>query len=216
MSPPSPSDPRVRRTRRQLREAFLVLADEREIAAITVGDIAGRAGINRNTFYRHYRDKDELVAGTLDALFDELTAASRELVAAHAISIADGGPPTMVALFRVLGRHPRLYRRLLGEAGSTGFADRLRAFHERQFLQLWHDLGLEVVQGSPPVELRARLGATAVEGAIGWWLASDPSDSPERAATWTWQLLTPLWSLTVGPAIPPGDTTSVPVARPGT
>jgi AcrR family transcriptional regulator len=36
------------------------LAAERGFDAITVGDIARRAGVNRATFYRHYQDKYDL------------------------------------------------------------------------------------------------------------------------------------------------------------
>jgi AcrR family transcriptional regulator len=54
------TDPRVRRTHELLQEALIELAAERGFDAITVGDIARRAGVNRATFYRHYQDKYDL------------------------------------------------------------------------------------------------------------------------------------------------------------
>jgi GAF domain-containing protein len=51
-------DPRVRRTHKLLQEALLELAAERGFDAVTVGDIARRASVNRATFYRHYQDKN--------------------------------------------------------------------------------------------------------------------------------------------------------------
>src|SRR5437588_10350962 len=68
------SDPRVKRTRRLLMQAFTELAAEKDIRAITVQDIAGRATLNRATFYAHFRDKDAL----LDAAFRDRT---REMLA---------------------------------------------------------------------------------------------------------------------------------------
>src|SRR5947209_1394748 len=68
------SDPRVRRTRDLLMQALFDLAAEKDIRAITVQDIAGRATLNRATFYAHFRDKDAL----LDAAFRERT---REMLA---------------------------------------------------------------------------------------------------------------------------------------
>jgi AcrR family transcriptional regulator len=198
MSTSRPLDPRVRRTRRLLQEALLALAEERDFAAITVGEITRRADVNRNTFYLHYRDKDDLVSQTLDALFDELTAPSRTFVDSHKALAQDVVPDSTLALFQELGHRRGLYRRLMGEAGSTVFADRLRAFHERQFLRLWHDLRVVAASGSPPPELRARLGATAMEGAIGWWLSSEEAVDSDQAATWAWQLLSPLWFAAVG------------------
>jgi AcrR family transcriptional regulator len=198
MSTSRPLDPRVRRTRRLLQDALLALAEERDFSAITVGEITRRADVNRNTFYLHYRDKDDLVTQTLDALFDELTAPSRAFVESHKSLSPDVVPESTLALFRELGHRPRFYHRLLGEAGSTAFADRLRAFHERQFLRLWHDFGVSAAPGRPPAELRARFGATAMEGAIGWWLSSEEAVDSDQAATWAWQLLTPLWFAAVG------------------
>src|SRR5258708_12957750 len=64
-------DPRVRRTRELLTAAFAELMDERGFAAVTVQDIAERAGINRATFYAHYDDKfalfDQMVRGLFRA-----------------------------------------------------------------------------------------------------------------------------------------------------
>jgi AcrR family transcriptional regulator len=58
-------DPRARRTRRLLVEAFEALMHERGYGRITVGNIASRATVNRATFYLHFRDKDALLEETL-------------------------------------------------------------------------------------------------------------------------------------------------------
>lgn len=52
----------IRRTHKFLQEAMIELITEKGFDAITVGDIAERAMINRATFYRHYLDKYDLVA----------------------------------------------------------------------------------------------------------------------------------------------------------
>ena len=130
---------------------------------------------------------------TLDALFEALTSASRAFADAHRALAPNVVPDSTLALFRQLALRPAFYHRLLGEAGSTAFADRLRAFHERQFLRLWHDLKVVAAPGSPPAEMRARVAATAIEGAIGWWLSSDAATDSEQVAIWTWELLNPLW-----------------------
>lgn len=63
----SREDPRVTRTRKLIRDALTSLIAEKSFDAITVQDIAGRATINRATFYAHYTDKFAL----LDALVRE-------------------------------------------------------------------------------------------------------------------------------------------------
>jgi AcrR family transcriptional regulator len=53
-------DPRVKRTRRWIMEAFMALLQKKTINAISVQDIAAEAGINRATFYAHFDDKFDL------------------------------------------------------------------------------------------------------------------------------------------------------------
>ncbi|MBI4304912.1 MAG: TetR family transcriptional regulator, partial [Chloroflexi bacterium] len=47
----NPQDPRVKRTRKLLHDAFDSLLSEKSFEAITVQDIAERATVNRATFY---------------------------------------------------------------------------------------------------------------------------------------------------------------------
>jgi AcrR family transcriptional regulator len=185
-------DPRIRRTRRVLQEAVLTLAEERDFSEITVRDITARADVNRATFYLHYRNKEDLVAQALDALFDEFTAEERAFVAAHGRLTPDVVPPPMVDLFRHAADRSELYRRLLGESGPGAFASRLRAFHEQAFLVVWHDMGLAPLAGSAPPDLRARVAAAAAEGAIRWWLDCGKGDGAETTAAWMWKVVRPL------------------------
>ena len=48
------TDPRTRKTKRAIRNAFAKLLSEKEIDQITVRDISELAEINRKTFYRYY------------------------------------------------------------------------------------------------------------------------------------------------------------------
>ncbi|HEV2237042.1 MAG TPA: TetR/AcrR family transcriptional regulator [Ktedonobacterales bacterium] len=61
------TDPRVKRTRKLLLEAFEALLEEKSFHDISVQDIAERATINRATFYAHFVDKYAL----LDEAFSE-------------------------------------------------------------------------------------------------------------------------------------------------
>ena len=54
-------DPRVKRTRQLLEQAFLQVASEKGFQAVSVQDITERAGVNRATFYDHFTDKYELL-----------------------------------------------------------------------------------------------------------------------------------------------------------
>ena len=54
-------DPRVKRTRQMLEQAFLELVSEKGFQSIGVQDITDRAGVNRATFYAHFPDKYALL-----------------------------------------------------------------------------------------------------------------------------------------------------------
>jgi AcrR family transcriptional regulator len=187
------TDPRAMRTRRQVIEAILAIATSEDVAGISVESIAGRAGINRTTFYRHFRDRDEAVREALDALFAELTAEDRKFVLDRPHLSPDVVPAGIVAqLLHIAGAAP-LYRRLLGSTGSAAFAARLRTYHEDQFLQLWVDQGLTALPGSAPVEFRARLASGAFQNVISWWLEDGQHIPAESIATWLWEGLRALW-----------------------
>ncbi|HMZ06466.1 MAG TPA: TetR family transcriptional regulator [Anaerolineales bacterium] len=54
-------DPRVKRTRQLVEQAFTQLIREKEFQSISVQDISERAEINRATFYAHFPDKYALL-----------------------------------------------------------------------------------------------------------------------------------------------------------
>ncbi len=54
-------DPRVKRTRHMIVEAFMTLINDKGFKSVTVQDITGQAGINRATFYAHFKDKYSLL-----------------------------------------------------------------------------------------------------------------------------------------------------------
>ncbi len=57
-TPVNANDPRVKRTRQLLLQAFMALLEEKQhIYSISVQDIAERATVNRATFYAHFEDK---------------------------------------------------------------------------------------------------------------------------------------------------------------
>ena len=57
----NPNDPRILKTKKLLKEAFeqLVLVYD-DYMSITVKELCDKAGVNRKTFYLHYRQVDEL------------------------------------------------------------------------------------------------------------------------------------------------------------
>jgi len=69
------NDPRVKRSRQLIKDAFTQLILESDFESITVKDITERATINRATFYAHYEDKYILLEKLFLDFFDQTLAA---------------------------------------------------------------------------------------------------------------------------------------------
>lgn len=67
-------DPRVKRTRKLLQQAFLELIQEKSFASISIQDITERATVNRATFYAHFADKFELLDSIIREQFQQAVA----------------------------------------------------------------------------------------------------------------------------------------------
>ena len=68
----SRTDPRIRKTRASIRDAFVRMMQKKDYEAITVTDIAESAQINRKTFYAHYETKDQIFTQIVEEMFLDL------------------------------------------------------------------------------------------------------------------------------------------------
>jgi AcrR family transcriptional regulator len=66
---PEKLDPRVKRTRQMIEQAFMALVVEKGFQSLSVQDITDRAGINRATFYAHFPDKYSLLDHSIQQAF---------------------------------------------------------------------------------------------------------------------------------------------------
>ena len=65
-------DLRVQRTRKNIREAFIHLAQKKKIKRITIKELANEAMINKATFYLHYHDLEDLVSEIEDSTIEDI------------------------------------------------------------------------------------------------------------------------------------------------
>src|SRR5882757_7171577 len=81
-------DRRVRRTRKQLHDAFIALVIEKGYEKTTIQDILDRADVGRSTFYVHYRDKEALLTANFDAMQEHLEYELDQIAATGPVDVA--------------------------------------------------------------------------------------------------------------------------------
>ncbi len=65
------TDLRIRRSRQWLHEALISLIEEKSYDEISITDITERANLSRNTFYLHYKSKEELLASIIGNFIED-------------------------------------------------------------------------------------------------------------------------------------------------
>jgi AcrR family transcriptional regulator len=100
--------PREPRADRAILAAVLELMAERGVSALSMDDVARRAGVGKAAIYRRYRSKDELIAAAVAALVsdievpdtgsthDDLLALMWDAVEVYTSAIAASAMPSLV------------------------------------------------------------------------------------------------------------------------
>ncbi len=186
---PSTEDGRVLRTRRALRDALIALILERGWDGFGVLELCERANVGRSTFYTHFADKEELVAGNFEDL-------RRVLRAQLAASTEGAGRP--LAFARGLIQHAHEQRRLfLAIVGK-----RSGQFVQRRFRDLVLGLVREDLAGLLSAAPRREAAIAFVTGAflelLTWSLEAKSPPSPEETDALFRELVEPVLEVAAG------------------
>ena len=122
-------DPRVVKTRKKLRQAFLDLLKTRKLSEMNIKDLTNQAGVTRGTFYLHYRDKDTFVETIMEEIIEDFYDNVVKYVA------YDGNEDKLIPqiildrVFDYIGESPEFFVTLLKENDAemyrTLFSDKL-------------------------------------------------------------------------------------------
>ncbi len=182
-------DPRVVRTRRLLREAFMELVAEKGYWDITIQDITDRATLNRVTFYLHYDNKEDLLVQTTNYIQDELVkrveppqegASPREIV-----------QEALATNFRIFADYADFMKSMLGKDGVWSFIFAMQDYHYRASMETFQKMGKDF---SPEKEREIQIVLRGMHstfmGVLQWWFANDMSLTPEEMAQIVYKIYT--------------------------
>ena len=172
------NDLRVIKTKRGLREAFIRLLLQKGYDAISIQDIATEAEAARVTFYRHYKDKEELLVDLLNVTYEELAQRKNQ------VSTDDNFERMYLSryiLYEHIQEREIIYKILFSSRGTQVVIERLRKlFADRAKSQIEKRFLPEQLQ--IPVEIIAYHTASAQIGLAIWWLQNDKPYPPEYMA----------------------------------
>lgn len=153
------------------------LVERKAFSKLSIKEITAEAGLDRTTFYLHYRGLHELMDALAARLFAELYEAIYEgdLSAVYSQSPEDL-EGYVEKVFRHLETYRAFYRRVLGNQGDPYFKDLFEA--------MLSELLFEPVAASQrfktnlSAELIIRFYVSGFTGITTWWLAKDmPMDA---------------------------------------
>lgn len=163
------NDARVVRTRAALHRALLTLAERMSFADITVTAIAGEAGVGYATFFRHYPDKQSLLAAIAAELVDQL-------VTEIGVSAAIHPRETGMKLAQFVEE-----RRGICHALLVGVGDEIRRVIVRRAIESAQAMTPPESHGFPP-ELIISHTASAALTMLAWWLENPQAMDRARLA----------------------------------
>jgi AcrR family transcriptional regulator len=170
---PTKVDPRVRRTRRMLRDALVSLILEKDYASISIKEVTKRAEVAYITFFRHFDGLDEL-------LMEVLEQGQLDLMArVEALAKQSEGPTLETEgrlIFEYIQQNADLFRILL----KSQSVSRVRKKVVRNIAAIFQRSCTPLANSISPVtaDIAANHIATALLSLIEWWLENKLSPPP--------------------------------------
>jgi AcrR family transcriptional regulator len=174
-SSPVNIDPRVKRTRRLLRDALVSLILKKDFASITIREITERAEVAYITFYRHYESLDQLLMEVLDEGLAELMTHIETLAKQSETSDLETEGRL---IFEYIGQKADLFHVLFKSQSVT----RVRKKVVRNIAVIFQKSCLPLAQSGNPTAsaMLSNHIAISLVALIEWWLDNKMDPAPEQ------------------------------------
>lgn len=172
-SSPVNVDPRVRRTRRLLRDALVSLVLEKDFASISIKEITERAEVAYITFFRHYESLDQLLMEALDEGLGELMTRIETLAKQSDTSNLETEGRL---IFEYIGQKADLFRILFKSQSVI----RVRKKVVRNIAAVFQKSCLPLARSGNPMAtaMLSNHIATSLLSLIEWWLENKMNPAP--------------------------------------
>ena len=175
------TDRRVKRTHKILVDALIAESLEKGYDQVTIRDITDRADIAYSTFFRHYRDKDELLLAMLGSVLETM----RDLILQNPDASAESAGRI---LFAHIQEHARFYRVLFNGHGTSAVLWRFQQMVEADVLKIYASR-ITTANAGILLELVVHHLIAAIIAMVTWWLAHDMPYPVEQMARYYSELV---------------------------
>ncbi len=176
-------NPRITISKRLMKNALLELLKEKEIGKISITELCARAGINRATFYRHYKLPQDLLLDIETELVERL-----QNIAPLPTSIK-GSKPYLERLFTYIYENAEVIRILIQANTENNLPHILDKYNHVLLENMVHMTDGSHLKESDITLISAYLGGGGYY-LVRAWLLYDMEKTPEEIAQFAFELLT--------------------------
>ncbi|PGM52725.1 TetR/AcrR family transcriptional regulator [Bacillus sp. AFS053548] len=182
---------KVAKTKKLIKETLLDLIEEKGFEAISVRDITLKAGLNRGTFYLHYRDKYDLMEKSqneiLEGLQDRLIFIRPKEM--NEFYSNDMVYPPILNVYHYLKENQRFIKILISTKGDPAFPKKMKEHIKETIYEKLVDLLEEEYMIDIPHEYTTAFISSAFFGLLEQWLEKEEPITPEEMAIMHMKLL---------------------------
>lgn len=166
-------DKRIINTKKKLTNTLLVLIEEKKLKDITVLELCKNANINRTTFYKYYKDIDDLVEKIEESLLVDLQKYIYDIKRNYLISYTG-------KIIETIAEHKEIYGRLLSENGDHTFLNKILSQVYEPSITEWKKLLKKASQND-----LEKIYNFIVDGTIGIveeWIKNNCQEEPSNVS----------------------------------
>ncbi len=175
-------DTRVNRTRKFLKEALIDLIEVKGFDAITIGNLAEKAEVNRVTFYQHFHDKYDLLEQTIETMLQHFIEVVAPKVREDLVTPNNETSEVYLRLFQFVYDNHSFFKTMLSGNGITLFQDRMTLTIQQFISDTLDQLTPNELHDKVPREIVVHYVAAASIGLIKYWVQSEMTYSPHYMA----------------------------------
>jgi probable dihydroxyacetone kinase regulator len=175
-------------TKKALAESLKKLSQKKSFDKISVADITGMCGLNRQTFYYHFQDKYELVNWIY---YNEIV----EVVAKN--KIIDNWNDNIYTILKIMKKDGCFYQSALNTAGQNSFEEYLFEISKEMFLSVINILTAEEQLDIEHKNFVASFCSYGMVGIIKSWAKSGMKEAPEEITRYLENLVKEIEKLAV-------------------